>query len=258
MTGKRPISVIIFAALFCGLLVPHSSRADNTLVTDISSHLISVTSDFTGTDLLLFGTVTSQGGAAPADKGDIIVVVRGPQKNVTVRKKERVAGIWVNTRAIKIINVPGFYAVASNRPVEDIATIGTLERLKIGSNRLSLRAQNTPLDIQDFRQAILRQQADVKLYTSSPSAVYFLGASLFRTSIHFPANVPVGNYVAEVYLFQDGELVSAQTSPLFIKKFGIGRRIFDFAQNYPTLHGIAAIFFALIAGWIASVIFRKD
>ncbi len=258
MMGNRSVSGLFAIALFCLVVAAQPSRADNTLVTDISSHLISVTSDFTGTDLLLFGTVTSSEGSLPADKGDIIVVVRGPKKNVTVRKKERVAGIWVNTRAIEIAKVPGFYAVASNRPVTDISSTGTLERLKIGQHRLSLSAKTTPLDVQDFRQAIVRQQEEVQLYTSNQSAVYFLGTSLFRTSIHFPANVPVGNYVAEVYLFQDGELVSAQTSPLFIKKFGIGRRIFDFAQSYPTLHGIAAIIFALIAGWIASALFRKD
>ncbi|OUR75303.1 hypothetical protein A9Q83_17915 [Alphaproteobacteria bacterium 46_93_T64] len=257
MTGTVRSLLLLLAALTCFVRILPAS-ADNTLVTDISSHLISVTSDFTGTDLLLFGTVTSAEGAAPADHGDIIVVVRGPQKEVTVRKKERVAGIWVNTRSIEISKVPGFYAIASNRPVDEIAPPGTLERLRIGPNRLNFSSKSEPKDLQDFKQAIVRKQTNVELYTSNQTAVYFLGASLFRTSIHFPANVPVGNYVAEVYLLQDGELISAQTSPLFIKKFGIGRQIFEFAQSYPILHGIAAILLALIAGWIASAIFRKD
>jgi len=251
---------IIFALLIAITFLPLSAaRANELLVTDISSHLISVTSDFTGTDLLLFGAIKT---AEPTDNpksGDIIVVVRGPQKELIVRKKERVAGIWINTKAVQLSKVPGFYAVASNRDVSLITSEATLNRLKIGSSRLNLPSPSTDNGTNtEFRQAVIRQQTESELYSNNQASVYFLGNTLFRTSIHFPANVPVGNYVAEVYLFLDGELLSAQTTPLFIKKFGLGRRINDFAQTYPYLHGIAAIVLALLAGWIASVIFRKD
>jgi uncharacterized protein (TIGR02186 family) len=234
------------------------SRADESLVTDISSHLISVTSDFTGTDLLLFGAVKTADQYSLADHGDIIVVVRGPQKKIIVRKKEKVAGIWVNTEAVTLAGVPGFYAVASNRPMSEITNEATLRRLRIGYERLNFTSASNVYELEPFKEAVIRQQGQKKLYMDSESAVYFLGNALFRTSIHFPATVPVGNYIAEVYLFQDSDLISAQTSPLFIKKFGVGRQIYDFAHKYPYVHGILAIIISLLAGWIASAIFRKD
>ncbi len=240
------------------LLTLPTARADGSLVTDISSHLISVTSDFTGTDLLLFGTVLTNTGAEETEQGDIIVVVRGPEKEVIVRKKERVAGIWANTKAITLTKVPTFYASASNRPVEEITSPKTLSRLRIGPDRLVFSSKQKGKDSFDFKRAVIRQQKASELYTDSQSTVHFLGPSLFRTSIHFPANVSVGNYTAEFYLFRGGELISAQSSPLFIKKFGLGRRIFDFAQTYPALHGLAAIIIALFAGWVAYALFRKD
>ncbi|MBL4739816.1 MAG: TIGR02186 family protein [Sneathiella sp.] len=258
MTLPRFLQHLTFLAGLTIGTAASSAFAAGSLVTDISSHLISVTSDFTGADLLLFGSVRDDESFKTDELGDIIVVVRGPQKNVTVRKKERVAGIWVNTESVEVRKVPGFYAAASNRPVDEITTPDTLDRLRIGPNRLVFQTDVGKREAASFKEAIIRQQGQSELYTSVTPTVHFLGPSLFRTTIHFPANVPVGNYTAEFYLFQDKELISAQSSPLFIKKFGLGRQIFDFAQNYPTLHGIAAILVALFAGWVASALFRKD
>jgi len=250
---------LIFSALCCALsLQVTASKADGSLVTDISSHLISVTSDFTGTDLLLFGTIRALADENEKDHGDIIVVVRGPERELIVRKKERIAGIWANSQSVTLQKVPSFYASASNRPVEEITSKTTLDRLRIGPDRLAFKAKENNAHVFPYKKAVIRQKKEAELYSDSQSTVHFLGPSLFRTTIHFPANVTVGNYTAEFYLFRDGDLVSAQSSPLFIKKVGLGRQIFDFARNYPALHGIAAIVIALIAGWIASAIFRKD
>ncbi len=254
----RSAFIMTLAAIFAYGITSKNADADGSLVTDISSHLISVESDFTGTDLLLFGTIRTDADFQGSEHGDIIVVVRGPQRDLKVRKKERVAGIWANTKSVELKKVPGFYASASNRPVIDITTPETLDRLRIGPNRLVFFSSQEKSAIKEYKKAIIRQKKDAELYSSEQNTVLFLGPSLFRTTIHFPANVPVGNYTAEFYLFRNKELISAQSSPLFIKKFGLGRSIYDFAQTYPTIHGIAAIVIALFAGWIASAIFRKD
>ncbi|MZR29333.1 TIGR02186 family protein [Sneathiella litorea] len=236
-----------------------SVRAQSSLVTDISSHLISVTSDFTGTELLLFGAVKiDSDNEEQLSLGDVLVVVRGPEEDVVVRRKERVAGIWVNTDALEFTRVPSFYALASNRPVEEIAAPDVLNRLRIGPSRLRFGAEN-PEEIRlPFEEAIIRQKSRAKLYSDQETPVYFLGDTLFRTTVSIPANVPVGDYIAEFYLFRDGELLGAQSSPLFIKKSGLGRQIFDFAYDYPALYGMAAIIVAILAGWLAAAIFRKD
>lgn len=234
------------------------SHAQSSLVTDISSHLVSVTSDFTGTELLLFGAINIDNDEEGPNRGDVLVVVRGPENDVIVRRKERVAGIWVNTKAIEFSRVPSFYALASNRPVQEIAPPDVLNRLRIGPSRLNFRATESEQETLPFEEAIVRQKSLANLYSDQETAVYFLGDTLFRTTIAIPTNVPVGDYIAEFYLFKDGELLGAQSSPLFIKKSGLGRQIYDFAYDYPALYGIAAILLALLAGWIASAIFRKD
>jgi uncharacterized protein (TIGR02186 family) len=72
-----------------------------------------------------------------------------------------------------------------------------------------------------------------------------------------PASVTRGQYNVEVYLFRDGEVVSAQSTPLFIDQTGVERRLFNMANNAPLFYGLACVFMAILLGWISSVLFRR-
>ena len=71
----------------------------NVLVTDLSKDQISIRGDFTGETLLLFGAIdpTPHG---PVD--GVVVVLRGPGESVTLRKKQKSFGIWVNQQAYRM------------------------------------------------------------------------------------------------------------------------------------------------------------
>lgn len=239
--------VALLALLFG--LIAGDARAQQSLVSDISSHRIGITSSFTGTELLLFGAL--------GESGDVVVVVRGPDQLVTVRRKERVAGIWVNTRAVPFATVPGFYAVATSRPLAEIAEARVLRRHGIGVDNLRFRSGRIAEDEESFVEAIRRQRRSNGLYADIPGGVTVISGQLFRTSIAFPANVPVGQYRADVYLFRDGQVIGAQTSPIIIDKSGLERAIFTFANDLPLLYGIAAVLIAGFAGWGAAQAFRK-
>lgn len=240
-----PVSLLV---LILGLMTTQA-QAQQSLVSDISSHRIGITSSFTGTELLLFGAL--------GESGDVVVVVRGPDQLVTVRRKERVAGIWVNTRAVPFTTVPGFYAAASSRPLSEIAEARVLRRHGIGVDNLRLRDGQISKEEAEFAEAVRRQRRGNGLYADQPGGVTVIYNQLFRTSIAFPANVPVGQYRADVYLFRDGHIIGAQTSPIIIDKSGVERAIFNFAHDWPLLYGIAAVFIAGFAGWGAAQIFRK-
>src|SRR5216683_2960896 len=65
--------------------------------------------------------------------GDIIAVVRGPEREMTVWRKGKVAGIWVNAEAVTFTNVPSFYAVAASRKLEDVVSPGPAALYRIGT-----------------------------------------------------------------------------------------------------------------------------
>lgn len=230
---------------------PLTQALESPLVTDLSSHLISISSSFTGTDLLIFGAVDQP--------GEIIVVLRGPQGRVVVRKKRRVLGIWVNVDAVEFDNMPGYYAVAASQPLRQFSNQSLLQRLQIGAEHLRMppRLGVQEEEITEFREAILRQKRDAGLYQEEASPVVFLGPKLFRARIGFPSTVPTGTYRAEVYLLRDEQVISAQATPLFIKKSGAEQVVYDFAHQQPVYYGLAAVALAMFAGWFAAAVFRK-
>lgn len=239
------------------LLLPVGrARAAEPLVADLSKHLVAITTGFAGTDVLLFGAVEEVAGAGG---GDVVVVVRGPTRTEIVRRKDRQFGIWVNTGSARILNAPSFYHLAASRPVDQIAPRPVLERHQIGLDHLEMTVQSKDEDAgsYDYRQALIRLKQRKGLYGSGAADIGFLGNRLFRTEVAFPANVPVGTYLVEVYLIAGGEVVSAQTTPLVVSKIGVGADVYDFAHRQAAAYGIIAIILAAAAGWLAAVVFRK-
>ncbi|WP_437361223.1 TIGR02186 family protein [Inquilinus limosus] len=244
------LAVAVWAAAM-GLCRPGAAQ---DLVADLSDHVIAINTGFTGTRVLLFGATEGEGGVA--------VVVRGPTDRATVREKDRVAGVWLNHESMKFSNVPGFYAVASSKPLEELAPPPVLERAGIGLKYLQLTVSDDDRDagpeaIGAFRDALIRGLQRRGLYVTETGQVSFLSGRLFRTRIEFPANVPTGQYQVEVYLFRGGQVVDAQTTPLIVGKVGLGAEIYQFAQSEPALYGLAAIIVAVASGWLASVVFRR-
>lgn len=225
-----------------------------TLITDITSHRISISSSFIGTRLHLFGTVEHFQG------GDIVVVVRGPDQVYRMRKKAKTWGIWVNRHNVEIHDIPGFYALITSTNRTSLAEDRILARHQIGERFLPFRAVGIedPEQLEGFRHAFSRAKRRDGLYLDLPSQVQFVGGSLFRTALDFPAQVPIGNYVAQVFLLREGRVISAQTTPLFVSKSGAEQRVFDLAHKQPFLYGAMAVIIAVLAGFIAASLFRKD
>jgi uncharacterized protein (TIGR02186 family) len=246
--GTAQWLAILVAAMF--LMVPQPARA---LVADLSEHLIAITTGFTGDEVVLFGAVEQP--------GDVVVVVRGPLENIVVRRKERILGVWVNRTSVRFDRVPSYYAVAANRPLTEIAGPSVLERHDIGLQQLDLRPRDEDEmdadDLAPYREALIRRKQHAGTYGLSVDPVAFLGNRLFRTRLAFPENVPTGQYLVSVFLVSDGNVVAAQTTPLSVRKVGIGAEIFLFAHGRPALYGLVAILVAISAGWLASLPFRR-
>jgi uncharacterized protein (TIGR02186 family) len=237
--------LLVLSLLCCG----SAARAEG-LVADLTSHLIAITTGFTGASVVLFG--------ATDGPGDVIVAVRGPEREMTVRRKNRVAGIWVNTQQVTFANLPSFYAVAASRPMADILSPAAAAFYRLGIANLKLVAATpAPSVVVDaFRTALERTQQEAGLFVERMGKVDFLGERLFRTTITFPANVPTGTYLVEVFLVRDKDIVSGQTTPLVVSKVGVDAAVFEFSTRQPGFYGAIAVLTAIVAGWLASLPFR--
>jgi uncharacterized protein (TIGR02186 family) len=249
--SRRPIIAALLLAVLA--VVPAPSRAVG-LVADLSNHMIGITTAFVGSNVLLYGALDEPGS-------DVAMVVQGPLETREVARKARVAGIWLQRDRLAFRDVPGYYAVASSRPLAEIARPDVLHRHGLVVERLSWQpvgARDRPREeIDAYRAALIRGMQRARLYTTKPGEIRFLGTRLFSTTVSFPANTPPGSYRVQVLNLRDGRVEGAQTSVLTVSKIGVEAELYDIAHHRSALYAIASIVLALGAGWIASAAFKR-
>jgi uncharacterized protein (TIGR02186 family) len=257
-------TLLSLAAIFLALATAPAYAGEpappsDEVVSDISTREIAIKSNFAGIEILIFGSVDFSARPAP-DTGiyDVIVVIRAPGQAIVARRKQRVAGIWVNGPGETYPSVPGFYAVLSTRPLRAITSDETLKQLGIGLGNLAFgRPATDPAD-ETFRSAVIDLKERQRLFQEQDDGVTFIGRSLFRASVDLPVNVPIGRYTAGVYLFRDGQLVSKNQSTLEVNKVGFERLVYLLAFRYPFIYGLLAVVVAVVTGLIGWVAFRRE
>ena len=245
-------------ALLLWLLL--GAAAPTSLISALSQSRIDINTTFKGTDLLVFGAIQYPAGAVPDAAPDIAIVVRGPTEPVTVRRKDRVAGIWLNTDAVRFESVPGFYAVATTRPIDRLADDRTTAIYEIGVANLQLSPASGVSDAETraFEAGLIAAKRRDGLFAESAGGVTVTRNVLYRARITIPASVPVGEYAAEIHLIRKGRVIASSSTPIVIGKSGFERWVYVMAQEHSLAYGLAAVAVALLAGWIASAVTRRD
>ena len=203
----RRIVALLFALAV--LLAAAPVRAIEALEVGTSADRIEITSDFNGGEFVVFGALeNADEAAARAGAYDIIVVLEGPQQPVTVRRKERVLGFWINSRSEKLELAPSSYLLASTRDLPVATTEATRRLLALGTQdlRLSHLAASTPPapNRDPFAEAFLAIKERAGLYDQTAGAVAFVAPTLFRAKLALPRDLPVGRHLVRVLLFRDG------------------------------------------------------
>lgn len=235
--------------------------AAERLITSLSSHQVLVSSSFTGMEIVLFGSIELEKQQAARKNGyNIIVTVSGPRQTMVVRRKDRMLGIWTNVESQSFERAPAYVAVLSNKPLDDIAPAVMLRRMEVGLNVMprAYVAAGIQSGDETFRDALIRLRSAQGLVVQDPNAVTFLTPTLFRAAIKLPAEAPVGTYDVDVRLFADGRQLAHATSALEVVKIGVEAFVASAALNHGILYGLATVLMALLTGWLASVVFRRD
>ena len=258
------MSARIVALAFAAAAALASPAQAERLITTLSTSRVLISSNFTGADVVLFGSV-ERDAQTVARRGnyDIVVTVKGPREAVVTYRKERVFGIWVNADSRNFVKAPSYLTVLSNRTINEIADVNTLRRTQTGLARVLLQ-QEISGDIADsiredpFRLAFLRLKIERGLFRETQNGVTFLTPALYRAAIPIPDNAPTGSYDIDVKLFADGALLTRQQTALEVVKVGFEQIVANAARDHGLLYGLATALMALLTGWFASVVFRKD
>lgn len=240
------------------LLLLLAAAAPPRLITDLSQNKIDIVYSFAGAELLIFGAIQYPGGQTPDERPDIAVIVRGPPEAITVRRKARVAGIWVNTSAVRFETAPSFYSVATTRPLSELVDDQTAAIYELGLSHLQLSpASGDSNEIRTFETGFLNLRRREGLYTDAEQGVELTENVLYRARIQIPSQVPVGNYTVEIHLIDDGEVVASSTREISIDKSGFERQVSVAAEKHSFSYGLLAVVLALLLGWFAGLFTRR-
>ena len=117
--------------------------------------------------------------------------------------------------------------------------------------------QDDPDQAAEFQAAIVRNMVRSALYLQTTNGIEFLSRTLFRARVPLPATVPPGQYRAEVYLFDNGAVISAQSTPLFVEKIGLERELYNMSHEATLAYGLMVVFLSFFFGWLGYVFFRQ-
>jgi uncharacterized protein (TIGR02186 family) len=251
--------IAISLAALLSMSPASAQQADPVLVPDVSSRRIEIKYSFTGEDLLLFGAILYPGDRRPNERADIVVVIKGPTNAIRVREKQRIAGIWVNAESVRFSSVPGYYAVASSRPIEQIVDERTAAIYELGLANLSLSpsAFAEADQLLRFQRGLVDRNRRLDLFSEDATTVEITDGVLYRARIAIPARVPVGRYTAETYLIQRGRVIAVASRDIDIQKTGFDRAVAMAAENYGFLYGLLAVALSIGMGWLGGWAFRK-
>lgn len=236
-------------------LMQVSTVRAESLVSTLSDEAVSITSNFTGERIVVFGAI--RGGPPDATGYEVAVVVQGPGQDVIVREKERVLGVWANRGAREFKAVPSYYVMHLSENFSAAVTAEQLVEYRLGVPSLPFVQEASGEAAKRFADALVELKTERALYAEHDEQVRFLAPDVFRTTFFLPSEIPTGEYRVSVYLFRDEAFLAGETQILSIAKAGFSERVARAAVEFPLIYGLVAVALALVTGWLGGVVFRR-
>ncbi len=245
-------------ALALSLLLALPAAATETVVAGLSKDAVAITADFTGSEILIYGAVKREQPVPAGPPLDVIVTLEAPSRGVTIRRKDRVWGIWMNRDQVPVGAAPGFYAVVSSGPLDRILLPEEDATHRITIAR-AIRSFGAPLEVEDarpFTEALLRIRTAEGMYLRDEAGVKVVDQTLFRADVHLPSNLIEGLYKTRIFLLRDGRVIDAHSAAIEVSKVGLERWLYQLSRQRPLIYGLMSLALAVVAGWAASAVFR--
>ncbi|MCQ0970690.1 TIGR02186 family protein [Paracoccus sp. TK19116] len=240
-------------------MVPENADAPpERVVAGLSSDAVSITASFDGSNILIYGAVAREAPVPDGPPLEVIVTIEGPSQALTVRRKTRQVGIWINTESLEVGAAPSFYVVSTSGPLDQILQPDWDTRYRI-SVPLAMRSFAGELTVEDtvpFTEALVRLREGNGLYRTDEAGVNVVDQTLFNADIRLPANLIEGDYKTRIFLLREGRIIDVFRAPIEVRKVGIERWLYRLAFDRPLLYGLMSLAVAIAAGWGASSAFR--
>ena len=243
--------------MLASIAQPLAAQREPVLVPEVSQRNIELRQGFTGTELLLFGAVLGPQGSRAAEGYDVIVVLKGPTLPIRLREKRQIGGIWMNAESMDFRSAPSYFAVASNRPMDEIVDDRTAAIFEFGTDFIQLSPSGAidPEEQARFRDGLVDLRQRQGLYKQNYSGVTLREDVLYQARISLPSNVVAGIYTAETFAVSNGRVVASAIAEVEVKKVGFERLVEIGALDWGPIYGLIAIALSVMMGWLAGRVF---
>ncbi|MCB1532552.1 MAG: TIGR02186 family protein [Alphaproteobacteria bacterium] len=244
--------ILLIIAVLIVLPLSAVRAADDVIAVDLAVDHVDITTGFTGSYLSLFGVQD--------EPGDIAITIKGPAREMVVRRKENVFGIWMNRTNMVFESVPAFYDYALSTDEAKIGPDALRREYTIGVETLKFRPRDEGEDaalVQEFQNALIRNEQAQGLFPTEPEPITYIDDKFFRTTIYIPSNVPTGLYTIETYLIRGGRVVDMRETEVKVAQVGKSAAINSFSKSWSFIYGLMCVAFAMGVGWFSNALRRK-
>ena len=245
----KAVGTVLFVFLMALLGTGQALAKSKVLSIELAFDHIDVTSGFSGAQIEVFGH--------RRDKyTDVAIVVTGPEKNITVWRKARILGAWINRYAVRFRKMPLYYGYAvgdgevfNDKQLMKSSGIG-LDSLIAGKAEL----KNPSINATNHEQALISSMQAEHVYPVEPLKINYINDYFFRTHFLLPANAPTGTYKIRSFLFKEGKLSETDIDTSKVEQVGLNAFIYGAAHKHEALYGIFCVVLALISGWFVGIL----
>lgn len=244
----------IAIALLLGSLIPLAAAAqESSLTTGLAKSHVDITTDFGGESVYVFGVKNQP--------GDVVVVLEGPRKDMTVRRKSQVLGAWMNRQSVTFRNMPNFYGFAASEDIESVAPENVLKQHEMGTDNLRIDIRNaeriSASDRAAFTEALFRNKRAQQLYPDQRGHLEFLSRDFFKATFFLPANVPVGDYTVKSFFLRNGQVFDVKTDTIRVAQVGLSSQINSFSKSQSFIYGVLCVALAIFSGLLSGRLRRQ-
>jgi hypothetical protein len=214
-------------------------------------------------------------GTAPADS-QILIVVRGAEKDEFFNRKGRVGVIWLNVDRIHIQRAPSVFLRFSSADVNSLLDHASLDQYELDESAIKSRlhclchckcnlvgahtqtsgardSQPDPAYAELLRANFLRLKEREGSYRTFPGTVSLsnLAESGTKYALNFlwPRRAAPGKYQVEVYACCNGKVIARSSQTLQVAEVGFPAYMASLASGRPWLYGAIAVLVAMVAGF---------
>jgi uncharacterized protein (TIGR02186 family) len=250
---KTAVGYMLLFCLAGPALRAQESETESTVTLNLAPTEIDVGIFYRGTRVRAEATVSECDGA--------VLVLEAEPEDVTLNRKGREAGIWLNVAQVTISNAPRVYILASSGELDDICSQAVQRDLGLGIRslrdrmRVNCEKHLVGTEVDEFLKLKTRggtYNTDIKIKLTPADKGQKLAALL-----PVPATIPPGIYRVSLYCFKDGELTLRGSSDLTIRRVGVAEMMASLAHKHAAEYGVLAVIVAMVVGIVMGVVFHS-